>query len=89
MDELVEHKLRAKCFPRVLASPETMSRVPLLFWLRGRDDVKKSWEGYERSTAVLLSETLVMSVYSPTSDYDVAFDEIAMGQVRSVLWSGW
>ena len=48
-------------------------------------DVKESWEGHERCTAVLVRKTLVMSLYAPTAD-DVAFCENGWGgQVRSVL----
>ena len=47
-------------------------------------DVKKSWRGSEGCTVVFPSN-LVMSLYAPTSDYDVAVYEMVVGQVRSVL----
>ena len=47
-----------------------------------------SCEGYDRCTAVLVSKTLVMSLYAPTLDCDVAFYEMMVFQVLSVLQRG-
>ena len=80
----------------VIVPSEMVDPVYTCFWRGHRIDslvfrprplaVRRSHgKGYERCTAVLVSGTLVMSVYCPTSEYDVAFYEWWLVRCAMVL----